>query len=58
MKVWQPLTAFDVVYFVTPTKNSVDRIIDDFAVSRKYRFVHLFFTDSKYIMVFNYPLHF
>ncbi|XP_078493665.1 syntaxin-binding protein 1 [Ciona intestinalis] len=45
-KTRQPMPAFEVVYFVTPCKDSVDHIIDDFMDDRKYKHVHIFFTDS------------
>jgi len=42
----QPMPTFEVIYFITPTKDSIDRIIDDFNVDRKYKYVHIYFTDS------------
>lgn len=42
----QPMPTFEVIYFVTPTKDSIDHIIQDFVVDRKYKYVHIYFTDS------------
>nr|CAB3266680.1 syntaxin-binding protein 1-like [Phallusia mammillata] len=43
----QPMPTFEVVYFITPCKDSVDKMIDDFPDDeRKYKYVHIFFTDS------------
>ena len=42
------MPAYDVVYFITPKKKSIDQVIDDFGDRRKYKNVHIFFTDSKY----------
>jgi len=49
LKIRQPMPKYDVVYFITPKKKSIDQVIDDFADRRKYNKVHIFFTDSKYI---------
>uniref|UniRef100_H2YQS7 Syntaxin binding protein 1a n=1 Tax=Ciona savignyi TaxID=51511 RepID=H2YQS7_CIOSA len=45
-KTRQPMPSFEVVYFVTPSKDSVDRIIEDFLDDRKYKQAHIFFTDT------------
>jgi len=38
---------FDAVYFIQPCKNSIEHLIKDFENERKYKYVHIFFTDSK-----------
>ena len=44
----QPFPEMDVVYFVSPTKQSVKKMGEDFlnAEKAKYGNVHLFFTDT------------
>lgn len=42
----QPMPTFEVIYFITPTKDSIDHVIADFVVDRKYKYVHIYFTDS------------
>ncbi|XP_076823508.1 syntaxin-binding protein 1-like isoform X1 [Clavelina lepadiformis] len=42
----QPMPAFEAMYFITPTKESVDRLVDDFLDTRRYKYAHIFFTDS------------
>ena len=43
----QPMTSFDAMYFISPSADSVDRLVKDFDHERKYRYVHIFFTDCK-----------
>ena len=38
---------FDAVYFIQPCKESIELVIKDFENERKYKHVHIFFTDSK-----------
>jgi len=42
----QPMPTFEVIYFVTPSKDSIERVIADFNVDRKYKYVHIYFTDN------------
>ena len=41
------MPTFEVIYFITPTKDSITRVIDDFNKDRKYKYVHIYFTDSE-----------
>ena len=43
----QPMPSFDAVYFIQPCKESVDFLIKDFENERKYKYVHIFFTDGE-----------
>ena len=43
----QPMPTFEVIYFITPTKDSITRVIEDFNKDRKYKYVHIYLTDSK-----------
>jgi len=42
----QPMPTFEVIYFITPTKDSITRVIEDFNKDRKYKYVHIYLTDS------------
>lgn len=44
----QPFPEMDVVYFVSPTKGSVEKMGEDFLTAEKAKYgnVHLFFTDT------------
>ena len=46
----QPFPTMDAIYFISPTKSSVDQVIEDFNVPNKptYRYAHLLFTSSMY----------
>ncbi len=41
-----PFPEMDVLYFCSPTKEAINKIIDDFKDNPKYGTVHLFFTDA------------
>jgi syntaxin-binding protein 1 len=47
-KIRQPFPEMDVIYFITPTIESVNLVIEDFpSLSKaKYGNVHLFFSDT------------
>lgn len=45
-KARQPMPQFEVVYFITPSKDSIETVINDFIPDRKYKYVHIYFTDS------------
>lgn len=44
----QPFPEMDVIYFITPTIESVNLVLDDYpsASKSKYGNVHLFFSDT------------
>lgn len=43
----EPLISLDAIYLLAPTKDSVDRLIADFANGRKqYKCAHVFFTEA------------
>merc|ERR1739838_824748 len=42
----KPFPKLDAIYLITPTKESIERLIDDFATSKKiYKRAHIYFTD-------------
>ena len=41
-----PFPEMDVLYFCSPTKDAIQRIVDDFEETPRYGPVHLFFTDA------------
>ena len=51
----QPITNMEAIYFITPTDESIARLLDDFRDPAKpqYKGVHLYFTDSLSDMLFN-----
>eukprot|EP00735_Rhodelphis_limneticus_P007533 TRINITY_DN20099_c0_g1::TRINITY_DN20099_c0_g1_i1::g.15642::m.15642 TRINITY_DN20099_c0_g1::TRINITY_DN20099_c0_g1_i1::g.15642 ORF type:complete len:633 (-),score=173.74,sp/Q54QC8/SEC1_DICDI/41.18/7e-155,Sec1/PF00995.18/1.1e-136,GARS_C/PF02843.11/2.9e+03,GARS_C/PF02843.11/0.5 TRINITY_DN20099_c0_g1_i1:410-2260(-) len=44
--VRQPLSELDAIYFLTPTKESVQRLCSDFRKKPQYRMAHVFFTSK------------
>uniref|UniRef100_F1L0Y2 Acetylcholine regulator unc-18 n=1 Tax=Ascaris suum TaxID=6253 RepID=F1L0Y2_ASCSU len=43
----EPLTSLDAIYLIAPTKDSIDKLIADFAHGRnQYKCAHVFFTEA------------
>lgn len=42
----EPLPALEAIYLITPTRESVERLINDFAGRNQYKCAHLFFTEA------------
>uniref|UniRef100_A0A183C5W6 Syntaxin-binding protein 1 n=1 Tax=Globodera pallida TaxID=36090 RepID=A0A183C5W6_GLOPA len=42
----EPLPALDAVYLISPTKESVDKLIRDFSGQNLYKCAHVFFTEA------------
>jgi len=51
----QPITNMEAIYFITPSEDSIARVLSDFAdpARPQYKGVHLYFTDSLPDMLFN-----
>lgn len=51
----QPITNMEAIYFITPSEDSIARVLSDFADPARptYKGVHLYFTDSLPDMLFN-----
>lgn len=50
-----PQPTLDAVYLLTPTTQSVERVIADFADGRRtYRSVHLYFVDGEFRLCFSH----
>lgn len=42
----EPLLALDAIYIIAPTKESIDKLIADFAGRNQYKCAHIFFTEA------------
>ncbi|GMR54262.1 hypothetical protein PMAYCL1PPCAC_24457, partial [Pristionchus mayeri] len=42
----EPLTSLEAIYLMTPTKDSIQRMVDDFTIRRQYKCAHIFFTEA------------
>ncbi|CEF69781.1 Protein ROP [Strongyloides ratti] len=42
----EPLTNLDAIYLITPTKDSIDKLVQDFTIRMQYRRAHVFFTEA------------
>lgn len=43
----EPLPALDAIYLIAPTKDSVEKLINDFSSKPMYKACHVFFTEGK-----------
>jgi len=55
----QPFPTMDAIYFVSPTNDSVDKIIEDYNTPHKpqYANAHLLFSSSKYRSIHHHHNH-
>ncbi|VDO60880.1 unnamed protein product [Heligmosomoides polygyrus] len=42
----EPLPSLEAIYLIAPTKESIDRLIADYAVRNQYKCAHVFFTEA------------
>jgi syntaxin-binding protein 1 len=42
----EPLTSLDAIYLITPTKESIEKLIADFSGRNQYKCAHVFFTEA------------
>ncbi|GMT01255.1 hypothetical protein PENTCL1PPCAC_23429, partial [Pristionchus entomophagus] len=42
----EPLPSLEAIYLLTPTKESIQRMVDDFTIRRQYKCAHIFFTEA------------
>lgn len=42
----EPLPALDAIYLITPNRESIEKLINDFTGRNQYRCAHLFFTEA------------
>uniref|UniRef100_A0AC35U9I5 Syntaxin-binding protein 1 n=1 Tax=Rhabditophanes sp. KR3021 TaxID=114890 RepID=A0AC35U9I5_9BILA len=42
----EPLPNMDAIYLITPTRDSIQKLIDDFSIKIQYKRAHVFFTEA------------
>uniref|UniRef100_A0AC35FEC2 Uncharacterized protein n=1 Tax=Panagrolaimus sp. PS1159 TaxID=55785 RepID=A0AC35FEC2_9BILA len=42
----EPLTTLDAIYLIAPTRESIEKLMDDFSIRNQYKHAHIFFTEA------------